>query len=391
MRLICPNCDAEYEVDEAAIPEEGRDVLCSACGHSWFQEPPGKLAEKEEEAALFDAPSFDQSLVAPVDKKDEAEAGEEGEAGEPGGAPPAGGPAVPPMGGRSIDESLMAVLREEAARETAARREESAGLETQTEMPLAGSSSAASVLRSDELAVPETEEQAVAGRAGETVAGSAAGASAEISAESAPEIVAGAQEESAGKAGGQGANPAGGDAEGAPVEAAMDAGVGARAGEDLSAEADAEPAPGPATAAMRKIAKLRGKAEPPADAAVAAKSAAEGEDGPTGRELLPEIEEINSTLRDAGESRDVDEGAVASTIEEGARGGGFRDGFLAVMVLVILGGALYLAAPFVAARVPALQPAMMAYVHAVDGLRIGLDALVRGLSNWVSRLTGGTG
>ncbi|MEN9850001.1 MAG: zinc-ribbon domain, partial [Pseudomonadota bacterium] len=26
MRLICPNCDAEYEVDASAIPDTGRDV-----------------------------------------------------------------------------------------------------------------------------------------------------------------------------------------------------------------------------------------------------------------------------------------------------------------------------------------------------------------------------
>ena len=37
MRLICPNCDAEYEVDASAIPYDGRDVQCSNCGHAWFQ------------------------------------------------------------------------------------------------------------------------------------------------------------------------------------------------------------------------------------------------------------------------------------------------------------------------------------------------------------------
>ena len=37
MRLICPNCDAQYEVDDDAIPDGGRDVQCSNCGHAWFQ------------------------------------------------------------------------------------------------------------------------------------------------------------------------------------------------------------------------------------------------------------------------------------------------------------------------------------------------------------------
>ena len=37
MRLVCPNCDAKYEVPEDAIPETGRDVQCANCGHAWFQ------------------------------------------------------------------------------------------------------------------------------------------------------------------------------------------------------------------------------------------------------------------------------------------------------------------------------------------------------------------
>ena len=40
MRLTCPNCDAKYEVPEDAIPEGGRDVQCSNCGHGWFQSRP---------------------------------------------------------------------------------------------------------------------------------------------------------------------------------------------------------------------------------------------------------------------------------------------------------------------------------------------------------------
>jgi predicted Zn finger-like uncharacterized protein len=38
MRLICPNCKAQYNVDEALIPEEGRDVQCATCKKTWFQE-----------------------------------------------------------------------------------------------------------------------------------------------------------------------------------------------------------------------------------------------------------------------------------------------------------------------------------------------------------------
>lgn len=37
MRLKCPGCGALYEVDDDAIPPEGREVLCAACGTTWFQ------------------------------------------------------------------------------------------------------------------------------------------------------------------------------------------------------------------------------------------------------------------------------------------------------------------------------------------------------------------
>lgn len=37
MRLICPNCDAQYEIDGTLVPALGRDVECSACGQVWFQ------------------------------------------------------------------------------------------------------------------------------------------------------------------------------------------------------------------------------------------------------------------------------------------------------------------------------------------------------------------
>lgn len=37
MRLICPNCDAQYDIDDDVIPQGGRDVECSNCSHTWFQ------------------------------------------------------------------------------------------------------------------------------------------------------------------------------------------------------------------------------------------------------------------------------------------------------------------------------------------------------------------
>ena len=36
MRLLCPQCNAEYEIPDNVIPAEGRDVQCSGCQETWF-------------------------------------------------------------------------------------------------------------------------------------------------------------------------------------------------------------------------------------------------------------------------------------------------------------------------------------------------------------------
>jgi predicted Zn finger-like uncharacterized protein len=157
MRLVCPNCDAEYEVDSSAIPASGRDVQCSNCGHAWFQSHPE--AEPESAAATSGpapvpepAEEWEPEYVAAPPPEAAPEPQAEPHAAshpEPEAAP---GPEpedvlaaeiaeVPPPApvARSIDDSVLAVLREEAARETAARQAEARppALETQTEMPLA--------------------------------------------------------------------------------------------------------------------------------------------------------------------------------------------------------------------------------------------------------------
>ena len=63
MRLICPNCDAQYEVDAAMIPASGRDVQCSNCGKTWFQGPNEtvsvKAPETEPESEEIEEPATD--------------------------------------------------------------------------------------------------------------------------------------------------------------------------------------------------------------------------------------------------------------------------------------------------------------------------------------------
>lgn len=108
MRLICPNCSAQYEVDDQVIPQAGRDVQCSACTHTWFQYPLDiamRLREQED------------------DTEDD----------EDDGAPTTDGSGRPAP---RIDKTVLNVLREEAEREIEERKRRRGGLETQGDLGL---------------------------------------------------------------------------------------------------------------------------------------------------------------------------------------------------------------------------------------------------------------
>ena len=36
MIITCPSCNKKFEIDEALIPSEGREVQCGSCEHQWF-------------------------------------------------------------------------------------------------------------------------------------------------------------------------------------------------------------------------------------------------------------------------------------------------------------------------------------------------------------------
>ena len=271
MRLICPNCDAQYEVDDGAIPQGGRDVQCSNCGHAWFQMPADAMAEADADLDVPAVPVSPPPLPAkPAEPKPAAA---EPVAAEPvasaqvspGSAPaPATGPVR-----RTLDENLLNVLREEAAREAAERRAEAGrGIETQPE-----------------LGLPE------AGR-----------------------------------------RP--------PGPAAVEA-----------------PVPGhPVT--ERPNAR---------------------------RDLLPDIEEINSTLHPGSETRATDGTPPPAAVPQRSS---FRSGFLSVLLIAVVLVVLYTTAPQISARFPALAGAMTAYVEGVDALRVWLDMVMKSAADGLHSLTG---
>ncbi|SIO43304.1 MJ0042 family finger-like domain-containing protein [Rhodovulum sp. ES.010] len=154
MRLICPNCEAQYEVDDAVIPREGRDVQCSNCGHIWFQQAAGTPAPESPMADA--APGADQPPAPPPERagagstEQAADADPAPEADqpmppeppvsapkqeEPAGEDDATAPAsTPGTARRELDADVLNILKEEAEREQRAREEEAA-VETFADQP----------------------------------------------------------------------------------------------------------------------------------------------------------------------------------------------------------------------------------------------------------------
>ncbi|APX21952.1 MAG: hypothetical protein CML50_19200 [Rhodobacteraceae bacterium] len=294
MRLICPSCGAQYEVPSNVIPEGGRDVQCSNCGHTWFQAHPD------------DDPSQAPDAGGPL--PDEDPQPESGSADEPTEAAPVADvsdpeaePEIPPVPSegtrlrrrRELDPSVAEVLREEAEREARQRAARSAPLESQPELGLSD---------------PGPTEPSLS------------------------------------------------DAE-----------------EDESARRSRE--------ARERMARMRGE-EPvtptpdrPAEEATPAATAA------SRRELLPDIEEINQTLRASSERRSMETPQGRAVVEEEAEAerSSFSNGFRLVLALAIFAVAFYLLAPTIADVFPGLEPLMAAYVAQIDAARLWLDGQVTAL------------
>lgn len=298
MRIRCPNCSAEYEVADDVIPAAGRDVQCSACGHTWLARPPGAEAPAPRPAAPPPAVAVDDDDARAVARavaipgtpsapdappapdavpaaraEDEADDTWDDEAP----AEPQPAPAAPPAPPRpALSPEVAAILREEAEREQAARRAER------------------------RPAPPPIEEQP-----------------------------------------------------------------------DLGLDATVDPDIRRAEEARRRMARLRGEVAPPTAAPVRPP-----DDPPRARERLPDIDEINSSLRAATERAPA--GALAEP-ETGSGGRGFRLGFSVVLLAAAAATLLYVFAGQLGQAVPALAPILDRYVAAVDDGRLWLDLTVQGL------------
>ncbi|MEL6101980.1 MAG: zinc-ribbon domain-containing protein [Pseudomonadota bacterium] len=305
MRLICPNCDAQYEVPDEIIPEHGRDVQCSNCGQTWFQNHPDHDPGPED----IDDDQFEELLgpdakeareffaKKPADKPKaepaKTEADETTTAAEPADNKATAAPASadetpaddPGLKQRRLDPQVESILREEAALETMARSSDKAPLESQPDLGLDASPSAPEKQRLEE--------------------------------------------------------------------------------------------------GQNHLKKVRGQDELEAtpDGEALAAAAALG----SRRELLPDIEEINSALRDEVVV-DEETAEIASRrrrLKAQARRSAFRRGFIfALLVVAILVG-VYAFAPQISEALPQAGPYMNEYVVRVDQLRSTLDVQAQAGLTWL--------
>ncbi|WGW05892.1 zinc-ribbon domain-containing protein [Tropicibacter oceani] len=293
MRLICPNCGAQYEVPVEVIPEGGRDVQCSNCAHTWFQVHPDDDADLAEELGK-PGPA---ETWAPDEAEEDAP-----EPSEPEAEPE---PAPQRSTKRGLDPQVAEVLREEAARERRQREAEASAFEMQPDLG---------------LREPDEDEQARRSR-------EARARMAHIR------------------------------------------------GEDLKPEPSPPPAPEQAPPPERSRrsseAALAGRS-----AAQATAAAAESR-----RELLPDVEEINQTLRASSEPRvtDANEGRVSVDDPAPRKSGGFSRGFFLIVVLAAVALAVYASAPQIKEAVPQSAALLDPYVASVDALRVWLDGQVTSL------------
>ena len=93
------------------------------------------------------------------------------------------------------------------------------------------------------------------------------------------------------------------------------------------------------------------------------------------RDRLPDIDEINSSLRQADPANGASD-EQAMEYDEAPRKSGFARGFAIPLLLVAVLVLVYANAPRIADAVPALGPALTSFVLMVDQLRVWLDTQI---------------
>lgn len=261
MRLICPNCDAQYEVDADIIPVTGRDVQCSNCGHTWFQRHADPTPTLLSEGATQKADAaHSKEAAASVHPDTEDEAGHV-DAPRESIAKPRATPSPSSTPNTGLTDSVRDILRSEVE-----FHQSTQGTQTNT-----------------------------------------AGTQPDVtSSESSPELTKQSLRE--------------------------------------------------------RMARLHALEIDEAETGAAAAAATLSKR----RDLLPDIEDIKSSLNPALNHAADD---AADELPGAVQKSGFRAVFLTMIVFTCILVGLYIAAPFLAKKVPALQPALEMYVSAANAFR----------------------
>jgi resuscitation-promoting factor RpfA len=384
MRLVCPNCEAKYEVPEDAIPDIGRDVQCANCGHSWFQMRPRPASVVAEPAPVAEVAPAPAEVASPA-------------VAEPAPEAPAAEAVVEEavvVADEAVDEAVVADGDNAAAKADDTSPAEDAvdpGLADVVEPVATAADDAKPVEEPAPVEVLDPVDSADTPEATADGASVAQPAEPELEPEAVLAAEVGALTEAADAEPEADTDPAGDakedDAAGtdpAPSAAAaaayaVDESVLAILREEAEREAQArraEARPLESQTDLGLDAAMPGKSKP---VLVATNSVTADHDGdgalkPSARrDLLPDVEEINSTLRPS----EVPTEDFVQPAPPPGEPRGFRSGFLMVMSVAIIGTAIYTAAPRLSVMVPALAGPLEAYVGAVDSLRLSLDGIMQ--------------
>lgn len=340
MRLDCPNCGAQYEIDAALIPDTGRDVQCSNCGHGWFEPgrarrpQPTRVAPREldrEAERAAPEPAFQPEDRLHETARANAIGGVVPNAPDPGRTP---APAQP----SELDE-MDAILRalDDATAEAPRRRGPPPAFDAEPEDDIWASEGA----RPRPLDAPRPPDDVM-------------------------DILR---------------------SEAAREQAARRAEAEAQARFEDQGEFDMDPPPRRSRMPVDEDLDWLPRDEPPfagadEDTRLAAASQVAG--GNQRQSRFPDIEEVSSYLGPPrgrrGQNRPPQPMDAATLRARKQHKLGRKLGFSGAVAAAVLGLGIYAQSGTLASRVPALAGPISGYVNWVDGMRVQLDGAARDLA-----------
>lgn len=391
MRLSCPNCGAQYEVPLEVIPRAGRDVQCSNCGHTWFQIHPDQDVEL---AAEVGGSIPDQGWMPQGTHADDIVARESAE-----------DPAVhstedevqPPEVRFDDDESKDVAEpehspeREPAKPEAVSATQADEGPETYTEADTQTGTEAGTEDGAEDGSDDDSEDDSDQRDVSRDVDADSdfSGSDASESDRSDEDDPVAASTPPRRKA----IDSAVADVLRQEAEHEVEAReadtrealetqpeLGLDAGFDESGQrtTDDDDKTAKATARKLRIQGLSGSDTAPVLAPEADTAAHQSR-----RDLLPDIEEINSTLRST-DDRNAGDTTAGAVPHKARRRNGFRLGIVTMLLLATVLVLTYAYNRQITAAYPATKPAISAYMVKMNGARVWLDTAVTGGMLWLN-------